>query len=96
MDDTGEEAAVRASLDSALGDLLRVAVENPAETGAASCARINAVFDYWMTPYRHLAWALAEAEGLKRRLKAGLYGHPLNPDGASSSSEHHDLREPNL
>jgi hypothetical protein len=84
MDDTGEEAAVRASLDGALGDLLRAAVENPTETGVVTSDRINAVFDNRMAPHRHLVWALAEAEALKRRLKAGLRGH--TPDDTSRAN----------
>ncbi|MCJ2067237.1 hypothetical protein MKK75_00175 [Methylobacterium sp. J-030] len=91
MNDTGEEAAVQASLDGALGDLLRAAVENPTEPDATSYARIDAVFDHRMAPHRHLAWALAEAERLKRQLKSGLRGHA--PDAVEDVAS---ARAPNL
>lgn len=66
------EAAVQASLDSALEDLFRAAIANPVESDAATCARIDEVFDRRMMAHQHLAWAQAEAAALKRRLKAGL------------------------
>ncbi|MCJ2085835.1 hypothetical protein MKK88_07490 [Methylobacterium sp. E-005] len=84
----GEEAAVRASLDYALGDLLRAAVENLTEPDAVSCARIDAVLDRQMASHRDLAWALAEAEELKHRLKAGLLKGPYPSDeGGNKLSE---------
>ncbi len=78
MEDACAQAAVRASLDDALGDLLRDATQNPTEPDAVSCARIDAVLDRRMAPHQHLDWALAEAETLKRRLKAGLQAHALD------------------
>lgn len=84
MDDKGAEDAVQASLDGALEDLLRAGVESRTERSAASCVRIDAVFDHRMAQHRHLAWALAEAETLKRRLKAGLHGHI--PDAAGRAN----------
>lgn len=96
MTDIGEEAAVRASLDDALGDLLRAAVDNPTEPDAASHARIDHVLDLRMTPHRHLAWALAEAEALKRQLKAGLREQALDTIAGAYSVRHADGREPSL
>lgn len=87
---------MRASLDGALGDLLRAAVDNPGEPDAASCTRINAVFDRQMAPHRHLAWALAEAEALKRRLKAGLFEHTSDAVGEVDSMRDPDLGEAQL
>lgn len=75
MSAMGKEAAVRASLDVALEDLLRAAVESRTEPDAESCARIDAVFDHRMASYRHLAWACAEIDALKHQLKVGLCGH---------------------
>ena len=93
MGDMGEEAAVQASLDGALEDLLRAAVESPTEPYSASCARIDAVFDCRMAPHRHLAWALAEAEALKRRLKCGLYGHAPDAVAETHGTRNMDKRE---
>ncbi|MCJ2067574.1 hypothetical protein MKK75_01940 [Methylobacterium sp. J-030] len=91
MKDTDKEAAVRASLDDVLGDLFRAAVENPTELSTASYARIDAALDRRMMPHRHLAWALAEAERLKRQLKSGLRGHA--PDAVEDVAS---ARAPNL
>lgn len=96
MTDIDEEAAVRASLDDALGELLRTAVDNPTEPDAASYARIDHVLDLRMTPHRHLAWALVEAEALKRQLKSGLQGQALDTIGGAYSATHADGREPRL
>ena len=59
------EAAVQASLDSALEDLSRAAVANPVESASASCSRIDEVFDRRMMAHQHLAWAQAEAAASK-------------------------------
>lgn len=72
MDDARAQAAVRASLDGALEDLLRSAVEAGLEPYAISCARIDAAFDSRMVPYRQLSWAMDEAATLKCALKQGL------------------------
>ena len=91
MNDTDDQVAVRASLEGALGELLRAAVENPTEPNAASYARIDTVFDHRMAPHRHLAWPLAEAEALKHRLKTGLRGSAPDAVGEMDSE-----RDPNL
>ncbi|MCJ2117287.1 hypothetical protein MKK65_12075 [Methylobacterium sp. J-001] len=65
-------AAVRRSLDDALGELVRAAIENPTEAYAASCARIDQTFADRMAPYRSLSWAMDQAAALQHALKQGL------------------------
>lgn len=91
-----EEASVRASLDGALGDLLRAAVGSRTEPHVASCVRIDAVFDHRMASHRHLAWAHAEAEALKHRLKVGLRGHCAATAGQANSASCAAAEEPRL
>ncbi|SFL36904.1 hypothetical protein [Methylobacterium pseudosasicola] len=64
--------AVRRSLDDALEELVRAAIENPTESYAASCARIDRAFDDRMAPYRSLSWAMDQAATLQHALKEGL------------------------
>lgn len=71
-DRAGQDAAVWASLDGALEDLLRVAATNPTASYAQSCALVDDAFDRRMSPHRHLAWAWTEAQVLRRQIKAGL------------------------
>ncbi|MCJ2118747.1 hypothetical protein FV242_19675 [Methylobacterium sp. WL64] len=69
-------AAVRRSLDDALSDLVREAVEEPTESYAASCARIDRAFGDRMAPYRDLDWAVDRATALQHVLKQGLRQGP--------------------
>lgn len=73
-------AAVRRSLDDALADLVRAAIEDPRASYAVSCARIDRAFDDRMAPYHHLAWAMDQAEALQRVLKDRLCQGPYRTD----------------
>lgn len=73
-DGRGDEAVVRASLDGALEDLIRVAVEAGPEPYGVSCTRIDRAIDHRIAPHVGLAWARARAEALRHQLKAGLRG----------------------
>lgn len=74
-------AAVRRSLDDALADLVRAAVEDPTASYVASCTRIDRAFENRMAPYQHLAWATDQAEALRRVLKDRLCQGPYRTDG---------------
>ena len=82
-DSCDDEAVVQASLDAALEDLVRAAVEVGSEPYAVSCARIDQAFDDRMVRHRHLTWARLLAKGLKMQLKLGLHRH-----GSASKSAH--------
>ena len=96
MDDMSQETVVRTSLDDALHDRLRAVVENPTEPCVASCTRSDAVLDHRMASHRRLTWTLAEAEALKRRLKAALHGGALVAVGEAHGARSLDLGEPTL
>ena len=81
-DGCDHEAVVQASLDGALEDLVRAAVEAGPEPYAVSCARIDQAFDQRMAPHRHLTWARLLSEGLKMQLKLGLHRHVSASDTA--------------
>ena len=88
-----ENAAVRANLDGALEDLVRMAIEVGPELDAVTCDRIDHVFARRMADHKHLAWALAEAEVLKRQLKAGLHGQALHAVGGADDEKCTDMGE---
>lgn len=73
-DGCGDEAVVRASLDGALEDLIRVAVEAGPEPYGVSCTRIDRAIDRRIAAHVGLPWARARAEALRHQLKAGLRG----------------------
>lgn len=73
-DGCGDEAVVRASLDGALEDLIRAAVEAGPDSYGVSCTRIDRAIDRRIAPHVGLAWARARAEALRHQLKAGLRG----------------------
>lgn len=74
-------AAVRRSLDDALADLVRAAIEDPRASYTVSCARVDRAFNDRMAPYQHLAWAMDQAEALRRAFKDGLRQGPYRTDG---------------
>lgn len=73
-DGCGDEAIVRASLDGALEDLIRGAVEAGPEPYGVSCTRIDRAIDRRIAAHIGLPWARARAEALRHQLKAGLRG----------------------
>lgn len=70
-----DKAVIQTSLDGALEDLVRAAVEAGSEPYAVSCTRIDRAFDDRMALHRHLVWAHMLAEGLKMQIKLGLHRH---------------------
>jgi hypothetical protein len=74
-------AAVHRCLDDALADLVRGAVGDPTASYTASWARIDRAFEDRMAPYHHLAWAMDQAEALRRALKHGLRQGSYRTDG---------------
>jgi hypothetical protein len=74
-------AAVRRSLDDALEDLVRAAVEDPTGPNATSCARIDRAIGGRMAPYWNLDWAVDRVTALRHALKQSLRQGPYRTGG---------------